>query len=294
MKLSSSSILSRIKNNIKNNIEYIIFFGLILILVILITKRNLDTFLSVEHGLNRLDAIIYINPNSTPNNPQPIHNYNILNQLRLNSMLNSKIHEIHQNNLIQNSINNSTNNRQPQSERLALLQAQLMALKMIKKYNWKNALILGGDSQLDGYGMDGSAEILNDVINKSLDTLESKNPNWNVIVLSQGNATQKGKIVNDVEKQVIEDPSMGQSYEIYAAGGKIKPLRLEKITKADMDADANPTGYISVSSAYIIKGPYVDKMMGLFDSVGNVGIAGNGSVGNIGNIAGDDWYRLSL
>lgn len=281
--LSIFSKLNNIKNNIKNNIEYIIFFGLILILVILITKRNLDTFLSVEHGLNRLDAIIYINPTSTLKNSQPIHNYNILNQLRLNSMLNSKIHEINPNNLIQNSTNNRNINRQPQSERLAILQAQLMALKMIKKYNWKNALILGGDSQLDS-----SAEILNDVIHKSLDTLESKNPNWNVIVLSQDKATQKGKIVNDVEKQVIEDPSMGQSYEIYAAGGKIKPLRLEKITKANMDVDANPTGYGSLSSAYIIQGSYVDKMMGLFDSDGN---AGNGSVGNI---AGDDWYRLLL
>jgi hypothetical protein len=285
MKLSSSSILSRIKNNIKNNIEYIIFFVLIIILVILITKRNLDTFLSVEHGLNRLDAIIYINPTSTPNNPRPIHNYNILNQLRLNSMLNSKIHEINPNNLIQNSTNNRNINMQPQSERLALLQAQLMALKMIRKNDWKKALILGGDSQLDGYGMDGSVEILNDVINKSLDTLESKNPNWNVIVLSQDIAAHavKAKIVNDVEKQVIEDPSMGQSYEIYDAGGKIKPLRLEKITKANMDVDANPTGYASLSSAYIIQGSYVDKMMGLFDIDGNVG-----------NIARDDWYRLSL
>lgn len=276
MKLSSSSILSRIKNNIKNNIEYIIFFVLILILVILITKRNLDTFLSVEHGLNRLDAIIYINPTSTLKNSQPIHNYNILNQLRLNSMLNAKIHEIHQNNLIQNSTNNRNINMQPQSERLALLQAQLMALKMIRKNNWKNALILGGDSQLDS-----SAEILNDVINKSLDTLESKNPNWNVIVLSQDNAADKAENEDNTENKVIEDPSMGQSYEIYAAGGKIKPLRLEKITKADMDA--NPTGYASLSSAYIIQGSYVDKMMGLFDSVGNVG-----------NIAMDDWYRLSL
>ena len=289
MKLSSSSILSRIKNNIKNNIEYIIFFVLIFILVILITKRNLDTFLSVEHGLNRLDAIIYINPTSTPNNPRPIHNYNILNQLRLNSILNAKIHEINPNNLIQNSTNNRNINIQPQSERLALLQAQLMALKMIRKNDWKKTLILGGDSQLDGYGMDGSVEILNDVINKSLDTLESKNPNWNVIVLSQDIATQKEKIVNDVEKQVIEDPSMGQSYEIYAAGGKIKPLRLEKITKADVDA--NPSGYALLSSAYIIQGSYVDKMMGLFDSDGN---AGNGTVGTVGSVGRDDWYRLSL
>ena len=291
MKLSSSSILSRIKNNIKNNIEYIIFFVLILILVILITKRNLDTFLSVEHGLNRLDAIIYINPTSTPNNPRPIHNYNILNQLRLNSMLNSKIHEIPLHNLIQNS----TNNIQPQSERLALLQAQLMALKMIRKNNWKKALILGGDSQLDGYGMDGSVELLNDVINKSLDTLESKNPNWNVIVLSQDKvakavkAVKAEKEVNEVEKQVIEDPSMGQSYEIYSAGGKIKPLRLEKITNANVDADTNPSGYALLSSAYIIQGSYVDKMMGLFDSDGY-----NGYNGYVGNIARDDWYRLSL
>ena len=158
---------------------------------------------------------------------------------------------------------------------------------MIKKNAWKNALILGGASQLDS-----SAEILNDVIHKSLDTLESKNPNWNVIVLSQGNAASKAasKAENKdkAENNVIEDPSMGQSYEIYAAGGKIKPLRLEKITKANVDVDANPTGYASLSSAYIIQGSYVDKMMGLFDSDGN---AGNGSVGNI---TGDDWYRLLI
>lgn len=161
---------------------------------------------------------------------------------------------------------------------------------MIRKNKWKNALILGGDSQMDGYGMDGSAEILNDVIHKSLDTLESKNPNWNVIVLSQGNAASKAENKDKAENNVIEDPSMGQSYEIYAAGGKIKPLRLEKITKAnmDVDVDVNPTGYASLSSAYIIQGSYVDKMMGLFDSDGN---AGNGSVGNI---TGDDWYRLLL
>ena len=45
----------------KSNLEYIVFFGLILLLVILIARREWEYFTQQMQGINQLDAIIYIN-----------------------------------------------------------------------------------------------------------------------------------------------------------------------------------------------------------------------------------------
>ena len=55
---------------ITNNIEIIIFFSLVIIFILCILNRNWKTLFNNQHGINRLDAIIYIslyNPNNTSN-----------------------------------------------------------------------------------------------------------------------------------------------------------------------------------------------------------------------------------
>ena len=46
---------------IKQNVELIIFFILVVILALLILRRSLEGFYNEQNGVNRLDAIIYIN-----------------------------------------------------------------------------------------------------------------------------------------------------------------------------------------------------------------------------------------
>ena len=51
----------KLLNYINKNIEYVIFFFLVIILVILILRKSWEGFYNDQNGINRLDAIIYIN-----------------------------------------------------------------------------------------------------------------------------------------------------------------------------------------------------------------------------------------
>ena len=51
----------KILSYIKQNVELIVFFILVAIVALLIARRSLEGFYNEQNGINRLDAIIYIN-----------------------------------------------------------------------------------------------------------------------------------------------------------------------------------------------------------------------------------------
>ena len=56
------------------------------------------------------------------------------------------------------------------------IQSHILALNMIKLNKWKSTLILEDDTELDIY-----PEAFNDLLNKTIDTLDSKYSNWDVL-----------------------------------------------------------------------------------------------------------------
>lgn len=227
MKLFTSSTILHIKTYIKNNIEYIVFFLLLILLAILITKNNMEGFFTEQNGINRLDAIIYINLENRQDRKDLL-----LKELESLNTNMSKVHKI-------------SGIYIPKNGHKGCIQSHILALNMIKLNKWKRVLILEDDAQLNT-----EPETLNNIINQSLDILDSKNPNWNVIMLATVNKILDNE--NKANENKAEDQIQMQSFEIYAPDGSIKPIKLEKIKKA------------TTSSAYIVKDSYVDSILDLF------------------------------
>lgn len=213
--------LSNIKTYINRNLEYIIFFALLLFLAILITKRNWEGFLTEQHGINSLDAIIYINLENRNDRKDLL--LKELESLKANT---AKIHKV-------------SGVFIPKNGHKGCIQSHIIALNMIKLNKWKRVLILEDDAQLNT-----DAETFNNIISKTMETLDKEDPNWNVIMLATVN-----KILNDKAPK----PHSTQ-LEIYAPDGTLKPIKLERLHRA------------TTSSAYIVKGDYVDEILTLFNT----------------------------
>jgi len=213
-----------IQTYIKNNIEYIVFFVLLILLAILITKRNWEGFFTEQNGINRLDAIIYINLENRQDRKELL----IKELESLNTNM-SKVHKV-------------SGVYMPKNGHKGCIQSHILALNMIKLNKWKRVLILEDDAQLDT-----EPEVMNNIINQTLDTLDSKNPNWNVIMLATAN-----KILDNTDNTDNNNSTIMQSLEIYSPDGSLKPIKIEKIKQA------------TTSSAYIIKDSYVDSILDLF------------------------------
>jgi len=194
MKLANSLILGYIKKNI----EYIIFFILVLILVILISKRNWEGFFSEQNGINRLDAIIYINLENRQDRKDLL--LKELESLKTNM---AKVHKV-------------SGVYMPKNGHKGCIQSHILALNMIKLNKWKRVLILEDDAQLDT-----DPDTMNNIINQSIDTLDKQNPNWNVIMLATAN-----KVISDENKENSHE------LEIYESDGKLNPVKMEKLTRA--------------------------------------------------------------
>jgi GR25 family glycosyltransferase involved in LPS biosynthesis len=206
---------------INQNLEYIIFFALLIILVLAITKRNWEGFFTEQHGINALDAIIYINLENRQDRKDLL--LKELEQLNANT---AKIHKV-------------SGVYIPKNGHKGCIQSHILALNMIKLNKWNRVLILEDDAQLDT-----NPEVVNDIITQSIKVLDEKDPKWNVIMLATAN-----KVINTK----ASEPHSSQ-LEIYAPDGKLKPIALERLTRA------------TTSSAYVVKGDYVDEILGLFNT----------------------------
>jgi GR25 family glycosyltransferase involved in LPS biosynthesis len=121
----------------------------------------------------------------------------------------------------------------PKNGHKGCIQSHILALNMIKLNKWKRVLILEDDAELVI-----EPEKINDIINKSLEELDLKHPEWNVIMLATAN-----KILDD--KKVTNIPL------------DIDNINLQKLKMA------------TTASAYIVKDSYVDSILDLFDTCNN-------------------------
>ena len=217
-----------IKTYITNNIEYIVFFVLIIILIVLVSKRTFDNFFTEQHGINRLDAIIYINlENRTDRKDLLLKELDALNTNM------AKVHKV-------------SGVFIPKNGHKGCIQSHILALNMIKLNKWQRVLILEDDATLTV-----SPESANNIINKTLDYLDSNdNINWNVVMLATANKVLNNKLTNYNTTLQIDTPDTPQT----TGNTDLNPstIKLEKILSA------------TTSSAYIVKGSYVNTILNLF------------------------------
>ena len=136
----------------------------------------------------------------------------------------------------------------PKNGHKGCIQSHILALNMIKLNNWNRVLILEDDAELDM-----SPETINDVINKSLNELDSHYPNWNVVMLATAN-----KIIDNNNNNNNNDKTLPIDLGlVYQAESKSIPIKLEKLKSA------------TTASAYIVKKEYVNHILDLFNHCNN-------------------------
>lgn len=217
-----------IKKYITNNIEYIVFFVLIIILLVLVSKRTFDNFFTEQHGINRLDAIIYINLENRTDRKDLL-----LKELKALNTNMAKVYKV-------------SGVFIPKNGHKGCIQSHILALNMIKLNKWQRVLILEDDAKLTV-----SPESANNIINKTLDYLDSNdNINWNVVMLATANKVLNKSMTENNTILKIDTPDTPQT----TGNTDLNPstIRLEKILSA------------TTSSAYIVKGSYVNTILNLF------------------------------
>lgn len=185
---------------IKKNIEYIVFFALVTILVILIARRSWEGFYTEALGINQLDAIIYINLENRGDRKDLL-----LKELEALGTNMSKVHKI-------------SGVYMPKNGHKGCIQSHILALNMIKLNapRWKRVLILEDDAELTE-----KPDQFNSILSQSMKKLDAMNPDWNVLML----ATAWKLIHRDNKPE-------NQSLEIINAQGEKVPLALERLEKA--------------------------------------------------------------
>ena len=213
----------KVLNYIHINIEIIIFFLLVSILAYLILHHTWETFFTLQNGINRLDAIIYINLENRTDRKDLL-----MKELEKLNVDMSKVHKV-------------SGVYMPRNGHKGCVQSHILALNMIKLNKWDRVLILEDDAELDM-----SPEVINNIINKVLEELDTKQPDWNVIML----ATQYKILDSGKSNKTIP-------IEITTDDGTTIPLKIEKLKKA------------TTASAYIVKNTYVDTILNLFNNCNN-------------------------
>jgi len=208
----------KLSNYIKLNLEVIVFAFLIILFAYLILKRNWENFYNEQNGINRLDAIIYINLENRSDRKELL-----MKELeKLNTNM-SKVYKI-------------SGVFIPKNGHKGCVQSHILALNMIKLNKWKRVLVLEDDAELDM-----PPELVNNLLNKTLDILDTEQPDWNVVMLATANKV----IDNKHEQKPLE-------IEINAEDGIKVPLQIQKLVTA------------TTSSAYILKDTYADNIINLF------------------------------
>jgi len=215
---------------IKTNIEIIIFFILVTLLAYLILCRSWEGFFTQQHGINRIDAIIYINLENRADRKDLL-----MKELeKLNTDM-SKVHKV-------------SGIYMPKNGHKGCIQSHILALNMIKLNNWERVLILEDDAELDM-----KPEVINNLLTKTIEELDNKHPEWNVIMLATANKVlDKSKKNNELNSK-SNKTTLPIDLNIYTDETKTHSLKLEKLKQA------------TTSSAYIVKKDYVNNILDLFN-----------------------------
>ncbi len=248
----------KIVSYIKHNIEYIVFIVLLLVLIYVLSNRYFENFFTEQHGINRLDAIIYINLENRADRKDLL-----LKELETLNTNMSKVHKI-------------SGVYIPKNGHKGCIQSHILALNMCKLNNWDRVLILEDDAQLTT-----NPEIFNNIINKTLDYLDTLdatnkqstqtseqtqtteqtkiNNGWDVIMLATANKiisnTTKYNKTLDIDMPIT--PEQEQDTKDETKQETKQTLKLEKITSA------------TTSSAYIVRNNYIDRILNLFKVCNN-------------------------
>jgi len=232
-----------IKKYIHTNIEIIIFFLLVSCFVYLILCRSWEAFFTEQDGINRLDAIIYINLEAR-NDRKDL----LMKELEKLKTDMSKVHKV-------------SGVYMPKNGHKGCIQSHILALNMIKMNNWNRVLILEDDAELNM-----TPETINSLINKSLEELDKNYPEWNVIMLATANKiidkdyNKINKLKNELNnefKNELNKKELPIDLDIYTNKDKTNSLKLEKLKQA------------TTSSAYIVKKEYADNILNLFNHCNN-------------------------
>ena len=232
-----------IKKYIHTNIEIIIFFLLVSCVVYLILCRSWEAFFTEQDGINRLDAIIYINLEAR-NDRKDL----LMKELEKLKTDMSKVHKV-------------SGVYMPKNGHKGCIQSHILALNMIKLNNWNRVLILEDDAELNM-----TPETINSLINKSLEELDKNYPEWNVIMLATANKiidkdyNKINKLKNELNNEFKNELNKKQlpiDLDIYTNKDKTNSLKLEKLKQA------------TTSSAYIVKKEYADNILNLFNHCNN-------------------------
>ena len=222
-----------LKKYIYSNIEIIglvLLVSILVYLVYLLSRHSLEGFFTEQKGINQLDAIIYINLEDRNDRKELL-----MKELeKLNTDM-SRVYKV-------------SGVYMPKNGHKGCIQSHILALNMIKLNNWNRVLILEDDAELDM-----SPETINDVINKSLNELDSHYPNWNVVMLATAN-----KIIDNNNNNNNNDKTLPIDLGlVYQAESKSIPIKLEKLKSA------------TTASAYIVKKEYVNHILDLFNHCNN-------------------------
>ena len=233
-----------IKKYIHTNIEIIIFFLLVSCVVYLILCRSWEAFFTEQDGINRLDAIIYINLEAR-NDRKDL----LMKELEKLKTDMSKVHKV-------------SGVYMPKNGHKGCIQSHILALNMIKMNNWNRVLILEDDAELNM-----TPETINSLINKSLEELDKNYPEWNVIMLATANKVidkdynkinkLKNELNNNELNNELNKKPLPIDLDIYTNKDKTNSLKLEKLKQA------------TTSSAYIVKKEYADNILNLFNHCNN-------------------------
>ena len=239
---SYKSLYNSLYNFIK--LEYIVFFILLAILVFLIARKTMDGFYNAEHGINRLDAIIYINLENRKDRKELL-----MKELKtLNTNMN-KVHKV-------------SGVFIPKNGHKGCVQSHIIALNMIKLNKWNRVLILEDDAQLDISG-----ETFNKLLDETLDYLDTSKPNWDVIMLASAN-----KVIKDEDKAHSKELEIITSNNTTSSNSKKNTKNNSNSKKKDTAREVNKTFELdklhtaTTSSAYIVKREYADKILELFNT----------------------------
>lgn len=189
------------KNYIHTNIEVILFFLCVSILVYFLLRHNFEAFFTEQNGINKLDAIIYINLENRTDRKELLMKE--LENLKTDM---SKVHKV-------------SGVYMPKNGHKGCIQSHILALNMIKLNNWDRVLILEDDAELDM-----PPESLNILINKSLEELDTNHPQWNVIMLATAN-----KVIDNDKHSKISIPL---NLNTHTSDDKVLPLSIEKLKTA--------------------------------------------------------------
>lgn len=210
---------------------------LVIVLGILILRRSWEGFYNEQQGINRLDAIIYINLENRADRKELLMKE--LEKLKTNM---GKVHKV-------------SGIYMPKNGHKGCIQSHILALNMIKLNKWKRVLILEDDAELDI-----DPDTFNEVINKSLEELDVKHPEWNVIMLGTANK------VLDYTKTDADIP-LDIEYRSKSNSKKNNNDKNNKTNNADTKTmKLQKLKMATTSSAYIVKDTYADNILELFNT----------------------------